>query len=560
MKKFLSVLFLSFLIATLFAICIGASNVNSGNIGSCTWQLEGTELVISGNGSMQYSQSYPWGKDITSLVINEGVTEISMSAFNGCEKLARVQLPSTLKAINHSAFSGCRSLSSINIPDGVVTIGGSVFDNCEALVEIKIPKTTTSIETENFNGCYRLASISVDENNPSFKSVDGILFNKTMTTLIKYPQSKTGNSYTVPSSVTSIGYKAFDGNWQLYSIDLHDNIKSIGMQAFTSTSMRYSSENHEDGIFYLGKYLILAIDNEALGHTVREGTTVIADGAFASCRSMNIIYIPDGVITIGSNAFAWCKALSKIFLPSSIERVGDSAFYDCNSIKDVYFRGESSDRSKILVGIQNTSFTGATWTYNACTSRNGHSFGRLVVTQEPSCETEGTKTKVCRICGVEESESIAKTGHDYSIISEMVPPTCAAAGVRQSICSRCYGSELSVIEPVDHVFGHWITDAEPSCTEEGAEKRVCIVCQRIDARNIPMIEHSYGEFYTETDATYFSDGLITATCTECGAKVSEVVPKLEFNATSFSTVMTLFSIILHVIGGIVLLACYPRKR
>ena len=75
----------------LFAV--KAKAASSGTTGNCTWRLDGTVLTISGNGAMgnYYSVStLPWGKSITEVVIDNGVTSIGESAFYYCSNLLSI--------------------------------------------------------------------------------------------------------------------------------------------------------------------------------------------------------------------------------------------------------------------------------------------------------------------------------------------------------------------------------------------------------------------------------------------------------------------------------------
>ena len=72
-------------------------------------------------------------KNITSVVIPEGVTSIDNWAFQGCESLTRVVIPEGVTSIGESAFEGCSSLTSVVIPEGVTSIGDDAFQGCESL-------------------------------------------------------------------------------------------------------------------------------------------------------------------------------------------------------------------------------------------------------------------------------------------------------------------------------------------------------------------------------------------------------------------------------------------
>ena len=111
-------------------------------------------------------------------------------------------------SIGTQAFGSCASLTSITIPDGVTSIGEGAFGRCSSLTSITIPESVTRIEDYAFLDCTSLTSLLVDTGNPNYISVDGVLFNKSMTSLLVYPAGKAG-TYTIPDGVTSIGDYAF---------------------------------------------------------------------------------------------------------------------------------------------------------------------------------------------------------------------------------------------------------------------------------------------------------------------------------------------------------------
>lgn len=160
------------------------------------------------------------------LDIPEGVTRIGRIAFRGCCKLSgELELPSTLKTVDDSAFENSGKFTgTLVIPEGTEKIGDCAFRDMN-ITAITIPASVTSIGYAPFIFNEYLESITVDKDNQYYCSVDGVLFNKDMTEIIQVPMALTG-SYTVPDSVTKIGSGAFTAN-NLDEIIVPETVKTV---------------------------------------------------------------------------------------------------------------------------------------------------------------------------------------------------------------------------------------------------------------------------------------------------------------------------------------------
>jgi hypothetical protein len=223
-----------------------------------------------------------------------------------------------------SAFLGNSSPTSLTIPDSVTNIGGGVFDECFGLTNISIGSGASSIGPGTFVDCYQLNVITVNPTNSFYSGVNGILFDKSQTTLIAYPEGLTG-AYTISNTVTSIGDYAFDFCPGLTSITIPNSVTSIGNQAFQtcsdltnvtmSTNVTSIGANAFDGCSSLTSIVI------------PKGITSIQFATFEDCGFTSVT-IPSGVISIGTAAFDICGGLTNVIIPSSVTSIANLAFYN----------------------------------------------------------------------------------------------------------------------------------------------------------------------------------------------------------------------------------------
>ncbi|MGM9606065.1 MAG: leucine-rich repeat protein [Oscillospiraceae bacterium] len=141
-----------------------ASGSCGDNVNDVNWSLVDGVLTINGSGRMISPSGWKNLKaSITSIVVEEGVTSICTSAFDGCSAATSVSLPSTLTNISASAFCNCKSLTEVVIPEGVQTIGHNLFTNCSGLVSLTLPGTLTTLADSAFAHCSSLVNLTLSE-------------------------------------------------------------------------------------------------------------------------------------------------------------------------------------------------------------------------------------------------------------------------------------------------------------------------------------------------------------------------------------------------------------
>ena len=318
----------------------GYAQLFEGKAGNLDWIIDydgpGKILCIMGEGAIpdyKFGEA-PWyshRSDITYIYIAEGVTRIGDQSFCNFDNVTEVYITPSVTSIGGWAFQGCRNLTNIEIPHFVTSMGDYVFNNCYnlkevilseslislgrtlnncGLVSIILPSSLKSIDARAFASCYSLESvsipnsvesiaasafsdcslttISVDKNSRFFTDVDGILFTKDMTAILKFPKNKDFKKYTIPNTTTKIGVEAF------YDCELLTDI------------------------------------------TIPNSVKIIEDAAFYGCTEIKKIIIPDFVESIGIYAFARCEGITSIVIPPNVEYIGYSAFNECSNLEYIF--------------------------------------------------------------------------------------------------------------------------------------------------------------------------------------------------------------------------------
>jgi len=221
-SKFLKVVLPFLLAASMLTVGTPSASADQnfpcGGVGRTYWITTAGEVKMGGS-------------CIGDITIPSSATSIGDGAFQSASGLTSVTFTSSIQSIGIGAFMGTTLLNTITIPSSVQSFGDSAFRD-SGITTFTIPSGVNSIGDLAFLGMSSLTSFTVDSANTSFSSVGGVLFNKLQTHLIQYPPAKTATSYTVPSSVTSIGDYAFGSVPSLTSITIPSGVTSFGSWIF----------------------------------------------------------------------------------------------------------------------------------------------------------------------------------------------------------------------------------------------------------------------------------------------------------------------------------------
>ena len=252
----------------------------------------------------------------------ERVTAIGEWAFGWCGHIIQVTIPEGVEAIHSNAFQGCENMTLINLPESLTTIGAWAFADCNRLTAIYLPSGVEHPDPEAFRGCYNLASIAVSPDNPHLRDLEGVLFDKELTTLVRYPIAREGERYEIPDSVTRLADWVFSDCHQIVELYIPASVAEISETALDACP----------------NLAVLEVDPDNRHYMVEDGILFTADRStlvrYPIGRAEETYAVPEGVTTIGAWAFDGTH-LTEIYIPASVENIGTWAFHLCFELHTV---------------------------------------------------------------------------------------------------------------------------------------------------------------------------------------------------------------------------------
>ena len=300
----------------------------------CDWLVSATLLngiPTTGNGTFQYCYR------LVSVTLPDSITEVGDSAFDGCSSLAEITLPNSVTRLGTSAFYWCGSLTNLTLPDHVQSLGTFVFGSCSGLTGLTIPASVTNIGVGACLFCNNLKAITVNPLNRYYRSVDGVLFDYSQTTLLQFPGGKTG-AYTIPTGVT-IGDNSFMGAVGIASITIPDGVTALDNFVFASTANLTNA-------------------------TIYDSVTNLADGAFQNCPSLRAVYFTGPPPNLGSQVFAGDNQAKVYFIPGTGAwgtTFGGLPTLPWNGLPPIITAGPQSVLTNLGAAVRFTVSAGGTW-------------------------------------------------------------------------------------------------------------------------------------------------------------------------------------------------------
>ena len=189
-----------------------------------------------------------------------------------------------------------------------------------------------------------------------------------------------------------------------------------------------------------------------------------------------------------------------------------------NDIRRITFKNGGS----LTVKIYPTYNPSVAKTYKLTCGCTSHTYGSAVITKQPTCTSEGTKTKTCTQCGATVTETIAKLSHGYT--TTVVAPTCTTNGYTLHKCFVCGTSyKDSTTKATGHSYGNSVVTKQPTCTSEGTKTKTCTKCNATVTETIPKTSHKYAN--TVVAPTCTTDGYTLHKCSVCGTSYKDSTTK-----------------------------------
>ena len=282
------------------------------------------------------------GVELTNVVIPEGTTgAIAPSSFRYCKNITSVTIPEGITTIGDYAFAD-NGITSLTLPDTLTTFGSYAVSNSTNFALLNMGRGTVSFSA---NAIGNMAT-SIVVNYPDVESVFNKIMGSNSCPAIRASRVTINNelatSIVVRNSVTSIRTYACHYFRDLTTITFHNNITSIGANAFSYTNLTSA--------------------------VVPNSVTTIGEAAFSRISTISTLTIGSGVTSIGNHLVSYRGgALTAYILPTTPPTLGSNAFWNSTSNLKIYVPSDSLATYKAATNWA----TWASYMYGATVNNNG---------------------------------------------------------------------------------------------------------------------------------------------------------------------------------------------
>lgn len=458
-------------------------------------------------------------------------------------------------------------IQSVIIENGVQNISGGAFAGCTALEKVSISNTVAQIDLNAFDGCTSLAAFEVTAENTEFSSVGGVLFSAGKE-LLRCPAGKTAD-YAVPSDTSSIAGGAFKDCVGLESLVIPDSVTAIGKSAFENCAALKritlpKNITKLEASTFSGCAALAEI-------TLPDSVKTLGEKVFSGCAALKSVKIPAEVTVIPTEAFSGCSSLESITIPKNVSHINERAFDGCTALKKVDYLGSDTDWSQVTKGTGNNVLDNAEKSFTR--TDHEHKYADTVI--PPTCTERGCTVHLCS-CGDKREDSYTPplghnykdgicvrcgildpnkdTQHKHDFIPIVTKPTCLTEGFTTYICScgECYTKDY--VSAIGHKTQLQNAKTAGCLTGGYTGDEVCTVCGKVFKQGSVIFALGHDpqparvKAPTCTESGYTGDLIcmrcgdmtqigktVAATghkffggvCSVCGAKGAEAVPEFD---------------------------------
>ncbi|CAJ1955673.1 unnamed protein product [Cylindrotheca closterium] len=268
---------------------------------------------------------------LTRVDLSDGIQTIGSLAFGWCNLLTRIVIPASVTVIEEGAFESCISLESVILVDGdddpscLVTIGERAFNCCEALEEITIPSSVKRIQDYAFRRCISLVQVSFREG----LKVIGCGSFQECTSLERV---------NLPETVETLRSEAFRECSALWEVNLSEKLNEIRSRTFYGCSALSVVNMATNKRLVTGTGIFEQGDHQT-PPSIYTGVKVIGEYAFCGCEGLTSIALPPSVTNVERGAFQDCSNLVSVELAqhssTNVMSIEYFAFYCCVSLVNI---------------------------------------------------------------------------------------------------------------------------------------------------------------------------------------------------------------------------------
>ena len=314
-----------------------------GTIDSCAFELCRlvTDISMSDDVVSIGMSAFEECTSLRSVRLSQSIDVLPFAVFANCESLEDVSLD-CVESIGQDSMMGCLSLRELYIPDSVSEIDRKAFRLCSSLETVRLGRNVSYIAAYAFLECDSLAWVDVDSENPYFISVDGVVYTKDMKELVFHPPAMDIDSYVLPSTVEVVRAGAFigcSGLRHLYVEEGNSEYVSVNGAIYTrdlTELVRYPVTDERGVVIRKGVEHILNDAFSSLGMesvVLPKGLRTIGGYAFFRCGGLRDILVPKSLKVLEQCSFYGCTSLRTIRFETGCDSIAveGSAFGMCSA-------------------------------------------------------------------------------------------------------------------------------------------------------------------------------------------------------------------------------------